>query len=535
MIPKSERGMKMIRTFVNGKIFTSDPSQWFADAMVVKNGKIMWIGKQEELQEVQGECIDLLGRRVLPGLIDSHMHPLKLADTSKQISCTLPTVKSIQDIIEQIRRQRQFQKNQEWILCWGYDEGKLSEVRSPTRWDLDEATMDTPVMVKRTCAHISVVNSIALEIAGIDKDMPDPPGGEIERDENGEPTGILKEKAQNLFQAYLPQKTEEEKIALLTGISETLLSYGITSVTDMRALNGYYELYHAAREKGYKQRTVLYYSWVDNNKYTMQIEGKTNRNDPIFIGGVKVFGDGSISGKTAWIKPGYYNDIQNFGISVTSETELLEAAEYAKQNNIQLSVHAMGEQACDLVIDTFYEHGKWLDEIPSIRLEHAAMLSEHAVKRANKAGIAFSTQSIFIYAEIESYIRSLGLERTQQTYPIQTMLDEDVMIALSSDAPSTAWSEPANPFVAMKAAITRVAYEGTDVGQTQRIDVSTSIMLYTHNAKKITGIPDVGQLATGYWADFIILDQDILSIAPENIDQVQVLETYMSGEQVFKK
>jgi predicted amidohydrolase YtcJ len=527
-----------VQTFINGKIFTSNPEQPYASTMIVRDGRIMWIGEQSDLENIIGDCVDLKGHRVLPGLIDAHLHPLWLANASTQIACTPPLVHSIADLIEQIRNLCKSDEVGKWIEGWGYDEGKLSEGRAPTRWDLDEATADIPIFISRTCTHIAVVNSKALDLAGITKDTPDPQGGKIDRDSNGEPTGILRENAKDLVHHIMPAKSLEENAASLAELSPFLLSHGITAITDLSSRilpTDYMDIYKSAVKKGLKQRTVLYYLWEDLKKQPLLRSDNMNNENQIHIGGIKLFSDGSVSGKTAWVNPPFLGEEENYGIQTTSKEELLAAAEAAEQNHIQLVVHAMGEQAIDLIIDTFYGKKGWLTNGPSIRIEHAAMPSPRAIQRAAETGIAFVTQPIFVFAEIESYHKNLGSERTKQTYPILSMLQAGIKVAFSSDAPATAWADPVNPFVGIKSAVTRLAYDGSDTGQEQRIDVSTAIMLYTKAAQEITRISHVGQLALGNYADFIVLDQDIFEISIDKIDTILVKETYMGGNLVFQR
>ncbi|MET3289724.1 UNVERIFIED_CONTAM: putative amidohydrolase YtcJ [Brevibacillus sp. OAP136] len=524
--------------YFNGRIFTSNPEQPYASAMVVRDDRIVWIGEQDDLKDMDGVYVDLQDRRVLPGFIDAHLHPLSLADTKKQIACTPPEVTSIVDLIDEIRKQRELQETNTWIRGWGYDEGKLTEGRAPTRWDLDQAAVDVPVIVTRTCGHIAVINSLALEIAGIDKNTPNPPGGQIDKDANGEPTGVLRENAKNLVHKVMPVQTMEDNVASLAELSPKLLAHGITAITDLMASSepfDYLDMYKEAREMGLKQRTVLYYMWEDLKKQPGLDKNKTCNENPIHIGGVKLFADGSVSGQTAWVDPPYLGDKENYGICTTSRQELLDAAKLAKRYKIQLVVHAMGEQAIDLIVNTFYDQKGWLTDAPSIRIEHAAMPTTQAIQRAAEMGIGFVPQPIFLYAEIESYLKNLGSERTKQTYPVKTMLEAGIRVAFSSDSPATAWADPVNPFVGIKSAVLRVAYDGTDTGQEQRVDLPTAIMLYTRFAQEITRIPDVGQLKPGYYADFVVLDRDILEISPEKIDEVSVAETYMSGNSVYRK
>lgn len=261
----------------------------------------------------------------------------------------------------------------------------------------------------------------------------------------------------------------------------------------------------------------------------------TDRENPIHIGGVKLFADGSVSGRTAWVDPSFLGEEDNYGISTTSENELLEAAEYAKQHGVQLVVHEMGEQAIDLIVNTFYGKEPWIHDGPSIRIEHAAMPTLQAIERAAEMGIAFVPQPIFLYAEIESYLANLGPDRTKTTYPVKTMLNSGIPVAFSSDAPATAWADSVNPFVGIKSAVTRVAFDGTNTGDAEKIDVEIAIELYTRGAQHITRLSNVGQLKEGYRADFIVLNKDILEISPEEIDQISVEATFMKGELVYLK
>ena len=235
--------------YINGKIYTCDEENRYAQAMTVQDGVITWVGAQEDLPAGDWTVVDLGGKRVIPGFVDAHMHPVMLADFSKKISSLPPKVHSIEELKEEIRKVRQAQGPDKWIEGWGYDEGKLAEGRSPTRWDLDEGCSDAPVSIIRTCGHIRCVNSKALELAGITKDTPDPQGGQIDRDENGEPTGVLRENARNLVTPLIPETTDEQKVDLVVDLGELLLSQGITSICDMGNLDpsDNYDIYSFCR------------------------------------------------------------------------------------------------------------------------------------------------------------------------------------------------------------------------------------------------------------------------------------------------
>lgn len=524
------------KIFMNGKIFTSNPVQAVASAMAVRDGCIEWIGDDVEAESIEGTRIDLLGRRVLPGLIDAHLHPLFLANIERQVACTAPRVHSISGMIDELKKRQEAQIPGDWVEGWGYDEGKLAERRTPNRNDLDQVSTDSPIVVTRACGHTVSVNSKALELAGAGKETEDPAGGKIDRDANGEPTGILRESARFLVLDLLPKQTMDEQAQLIAGLSTELFSYGITGITDMMALTrpvDYMELYKLARQKGLKQRTALYTLWSDVRDGDVLTNETTDTGQPVFISGIKLFADGSVSGRTAWVDPAFNGTDDEYGISTLETAELLEAGKAAKQHGVQVAVHAMGERAISQVVDAFHVQEAWLQDAPSIRIEHAAMPTADAMRKSADAKIAFVPQPVFLFAEIESYLHNLGAERTKSTYPIQKMIGTGIPVAFSSDAPVNGWAEPLNPFIGIQAAVTRIAYDGTDTGQDELIGVEKAIELYTKGAQEVTRIKDVGQLKPGYHADFIVLEEDILEMDEMEIGNVRVLETYMAGERVY--
>jgi predicted amidohydrolase YtcJ len=527
------------QVFINGKVFTADTKEPFEECFVVEDGVISWIGKQEDLPETGYPVTDLGGKRVIPGLVDSHMHPVILADCAAKISCLPPKVHSIEELTEVIREKSSDRKPNQWIQGWGYDEEKFAEHRSPNRWDLDKATTEYPVELLRSCSHIRSVNSKALALAGITKDTPDPPGGEIDRDENGEPTGILKENARHLVGEILPEKSKEQVIESLVSLGELLLSQGIVAVTDMGNLDSvdYFEYYEEAAKRGFKQDVAMYYIWdlIRKNPEFKWSEEIAEPKRQIRKAGIKLIGDGSVGGRTAWMDRPYLGSDTEYGISVCSDEEVESAIAFCKKNHCQLSVHTMGKRAIDRMTEIACREGQWLSDKPSIRLEHITDPSEQAIDRAARENIAFSTQSIFMYAEIESYRNNLGMEWIKETYPIKRLLARGVKVALSTDAPATSWAEPSNPFPNIKCAVTRTAYDGTDCGRENCIDVETALRMYTKEGAEIAGFRNLGQLTAGYRASFAVISEDIFTIDPQRIDEIVVEKTYLDGDCVYDK
>lgn len=548
--------MKFDTLYINGKIFTSDDDQLYAQAMAVKDGRIAWVGTDAEAQGLAAESsqlVDLCAKRVLPGFVDCHMHAIMLADFAKQISVLPPDIYSIEDLKQAIRRVREEQKEGQWICGWGYDEGKLAENRAPNRYDLDEGCSDSPVVVQRSCTHIWSVNSKAMELAGITKDTPDPEGGRIGRGPDGEPDGILYETAQVLIQRILPEKTKDDVTRDVVNLGNILVSQGVTTITDMEEGSGifYDEIYGMAIEQGFKNRVSCYYLWriVEEEGEALAAESPNlNGTGQIRLSGIKLIGDGSVSGRTAWCDvpymavPGPDGTINpeaepEYGMPVCSEEEIIAAREFCKKHKCQLSIHCMGARAIDRAVDLTWEEAPWMEDqrIPHVRLEHVTMPTAQATERSVKAGIAWATQPIFLYSEIESYQKNMEPERVGENYNIADWMKAGIRFAFSTDAPATSWATPSEPFANLKGAVTRRAWNGEDCGQRHKVDIETAIKLYTREAGPIAGFTDVGMLKAGYAADFIVLDRDILEIPAEEIDQVKVDETWIGGEKVFER
>lgn len=539
--------------FINGSIFTSGTEFSFADSMITENGRILWIGKQDEMPDTlrasfsscaqdaeAAEVTDLGGRRVIPGFIDAHMHPVMLADMRKQITVMPPEINSIDELISAVKSRREMQKQGEWISGWGYDEHGLAERRSPNRYDLDKGCSDSPVYMLRTCAHICCVNSEALRLAGIDRNTPNPPGGEIERDEHGEPTGVLKENARSLVSVLLPPPSREQKIRNLLELGDLLTSQGITAICDMGNLDreDNFPIYEAAAERGFRQHVGVYYMWdffADDRTFHIPAELLDRRRN-IFAAGLKLIGDGSVSGHTAWMDRPYPGTDGDYGISVCSDSLVESAVAFCKENHCQLSMHAMGGRAISRMVDRACREESWTPEgIPYVRIEHATDPSDDSLDKASRCGISFVTQPIFLYAESKSYTANLGEEWTKQCYPVRHILDKKVTLGFSTDAPATFWSVPSDPFPGIKLAVTRTAADGTDCGKEQAVDATTAVRLYTAGAAQAAGFPDMGILAPGSRADFAVLSGDILSISPDQIDRIKVMETYIGGKCVYRR
>ena len=525
--------------YVHGKVFTACDEGLYAEGFAVENGKITAVGSDKELLEARkdGEPVhDLGGRTVIPGLIDSHMHPAQTAEFRTQITCLPPRVCSIADLQREIRAGRASQGKAPWVRGSGFDDGKLAEKRVPTRHDLDEGADDVPVYITRNCGHVVVANTAALAACGITAETPDPDGGAIGREADGTtPNGILYENAREMVDRVAPPLSVPDAAKELAKLGKLLSAEGIVAVTEMGDEGAdVLSIYPMAATMGYKQKTAMYLYWEyykDDPDFCLRPEG-FDRTRQVHVAGLKLLSDGSVSGHTAWVREPFLGT-DDCGISVTSDETLDSAIAYCKAHACQLAVHAMGARSIERITRRVAREARWMEGAPHARLEHVTEPEEEAIRIMAEQGIAVATQPLFFFSEIESYRKNYGMERTKRAYPIRTLLSRGIRVGLSTDSPANAWEEPTDPFYTMQAAVTRTAYDGTDCGREQAIDVETAVKLYTRESAAISGFDSLGTLEPGKSASFVILDRDIFTVPSGEIGRVRPEETYIDGERVF--
>lgn len=526
--------------FINGKIFTADPKRPWAEAFTVEDDTVTALGSTEAVLAGAGPeepVTDLSRKAVIPGLIDSHIHPAMTAEMKTYITCLPPHVHSIEDIVVQVARCRALKGPEQWVRGWGLDDGKLKERRLPDRHDLDRGAADVPVYIIRNCEHVAMCNTALLNLCGITAETPDPDGGAIGREPDGTPNGILYETAKNLVDRFVPRMKLEDNVTELLRLGELLAAEGVVAVTDMGADGAdVWRLYKEAERRGFAQRAALYYFWEYYWKDpTFRLTGEmTDPAARVRAAGLKLMSDGSISGHTAWIKEPYLGT-EDCGLSVSSDALLDTAVDFCKANACQLAVHSMGARAIRRIVSRVAQENNWMrTAAPHARIEHVTEPESEIIGLMAEKGIAVATQPLFFFSEIESYLKNYGLPRTQRAYPIRTMLERGVTVALSTDAPANAWDEPTDPFHTIQAAVTRTAYDGTPCGAQQAIDVETAVALYTRESAAVSGFARLGQLAPGFEASFAVLDRDIFTVPPFEIGKVRPVRTYIAGKEVWR-
>lgn len=369
----------------NANIHTSNPRLPKAQAIAISNGKIIAVGSDSDILHLAGSAtrkINIGGKTITPGFIDAHSHPASSGRAHlRNVDCDLRSIKAIKDAI---KNQSNNKSSGEWISGFKYDDTKTADGRYINRYDLDEVTPDHPIIIRHRGGHTAYTNSMALQLAKIDKNTPDPPGGQIIRDENGEPTGLLKEKAVGLVYDLIPNEfTAEDNQAGVKLITQMMAKSGVTSVTDAYGNQAFLSAYrdaYKANELSMRINCMIGYFEIDS----MIEQGiKTGDGDEwIRIGGMKLTCDGSISERTARLSEPYIGRPDDFGIIVMDEEELYSYAIKAQKANWQIGIHANGDVGIDKSLNVFErvqkEHPR---QDPRFRLEHCTVVNADLIQR----------------------------------------------------------------------------------------------------------------------------------------------------------
>ncbi|MGP4074776.1 amidohydrolase [Halobacillus sp. K22] len=530
--------MKATKIFVNGEVFTADADGSVAEAIAINGIHIIHVGSTTEVMKLadeQTKTFDLEGSSLLPGFIDAHAH-LELYGTN-QLGVNCKTTESIEELQAKLRSAAEQTPEGEWVRGWGYNQNHLSEKRHLTKYDLDNVSKSHPIIVVRTCGHISCVNSKALELAGLTNETPDPPGGTFHK-KNGELSGLLLEAAHmNIFQ--LADYSEEEVMQGLEIASDDFLKHGITSVHDAGGYGTKHIRYlqKAVTENKIKQRVYALYGSLYESPSMVEagIESGivTGLGDHRFkVGPAKVFIDGSSSGPTCKMREAYTSHPEDSGILYMDQQALTDSLGAAHRLGWQITAHAMGDEAVEMLLHTIEES---LTSQPRDdhrhRLEHSGFTPDDLLQKVKTTRSIPIPNPAFLYEFGDGYLNDYG-DRVRYMFPLRSFVDHQVPFALGSDSPITS----ANPLLGMYAAMTRKSKSGESVGMEQSISIEEAIRAYTWaGAYASFEENQKGSLETGKLADLVVLDRSILSCHPEELLNTSVDMTVLNGEIAYHK
>lgn len=522
----------------NGYTFESDTLRNF-EALLIQDGKVLAIGDEEELRGLVNANslveVDVEGHTLIPGLIDAHGHVMGLGYQELQIN--LSGINSLSETLERLKAYAEANPDLEWIIGRGWNQTLWEENRFPTAQDLDRVIPDRPVWLSRVDGHAGWANSKAMQLAQVSTDTPDPEGGKIIKDERGRPTGVFIDAAEGYVQKVVPESNAQEQAMALTAANNLLRSYGVTSVHDAGVGVQTWEMYQDFAEQG--KLDVRIYGMISGAGFTfdqLSEQGPINGayDDFLALRSVKLYADGALGSRGAALLNDYHDEPGNKGLLFVSQDEMNAMAEKVVGKGFQANIHAIGDAANRQVLDALaYAQQQHPGPDQRNRVEHAQIIEWDDIPRFKDLDIIASMQPTHATSDKNMAEDRVGSDRIKGAYAWQTLLGQGTVVASGSDFPV----ESANPFLGIYAAITRKDIQGNPLGGWYANEAMTreqTLRSFTLDAAYAGFQEDIlGSLEAGKWADFIIIDRDLMTVEDSQLWQTKVLQTWVAGKQVF--
>jgi predicted amidohydrolase YtcJ len=523
----------------HANIWTVDRAKPSAQALAILRDRIVAVGTDAEVSAWRGprtQILDAGGELLLPGFNDSHVHFVSGGAQLDKVQLNDAT--SAQEFARRIAERAKVTPRGSWILGGDWDETKWTPAELPTRELIDPVTHDTPVFVSRYDGHMGVANSAALRAAGINAQTPDPPGGTIVRDAQGNPTGALKDAAQDLLYKAVPPLSQDERIHAVKRALAHAASFGVTSVQHMSADYEDIAVYGELLDRGELTARIYVAPSIVGYEDLAKIGVRRAFGGPFLrIGAVKGFADGSLGSRTAYFFEPFTDTPGNRGLlssDMQPPAAMRDRMLKADAAGLQLCTHAIGDQAISIILyfyaDIVKEHGK---SDRRLRIEHAQHMAAKDFDRFADLGVIASMQPYHAIDDGRWAEGRIGHDRASRTYAFRTFLDHHVRLAFGTD-----WDvAPLNPMLGIYAAVTRATLDGKNPGgwfPEQKLTVAETVEAYTMgSAYAEFQENEKGSITPGKLADLVILSDDIFKIDPAKIRDVKVLKTFVGGKLVW--
>ena len=507
-----------IQVGANGKL------QRFESLLIGNDGKVVQTFTKVENPAHNGPRIDAGGRTLLPGLIDAHGHVMALGMGAIQLDLT--GTASLQELQSRLTAYASANPGSGWVIGRGWNQENWPAKAFPTSADLDAAVGDRPVVLSRVDGHALVANSAAMRAAGVTAATPSPPGGRIEN-------GLFVDSAMDLIDAKIPTPTEAERDAALAKAQDILLGYGLIAVADMgTSVEGWATMRRFGESGGLKLRILSYASGVEPLK-ALPKPSAWLYGDRLHMGGVKLYADGALGSRGAWLKRPYADKPDSSGLRFLTDAELRAQATLAAAAGYQLAIHAIGDAANAQVISTYEALGRTYQGDRRWRIEHVQVVDPADIPRIAKAGIIASMQPTHQTSDRTMAEARLDPPRLAGAYAWATIANSGARLAFGSDFPV----ESPNPFPGLAAAVSRQDPNGVPPGgwrPEERVTFEAALAGFTRDAA-YAGFAEqrIGSLERGKWADFILIDRDPTAIDPHALAATQVIETWVAGKKVW--
>ena len=525
---------------LNAHVVTMNDKQPSAEAVAIEGDRILWVGSTSEAKRLYpnpARTMDLYGATVLPGITDAHTHLINLGESLVRLN--LKDIPTEQGIVERVKQRVASTAPGEWILGWGWDEGKWAS-HYPTNQALSAATPNHPVFLVGLHTFAAWANQRALELAGITKYTKDPDNGKIVRDErSGEPTGILLNRAQDLVAKHIPPMTLTEAKRAIQLAARECVRNGLTSVHEAKVTPLMVEAFQEMVREG--QMPLRVYAMLDGADKNLVEEWLKHGPaiDPhhqFTIRAFKLFADGALGSRGAALLEPYSDAPQTKGVMTTPESEVYSMTRRALEGGFQVCTHAIGDAANRAVLNAYEQAEKEVPAArdPRLRIEHAQVLAPKDIPRFAKLGVIASMQPTHCTSDMAWAEKRLGPERVKYAYAWRSVEDSGAHLPLSSDFPG----ETLNPFHGLYAAITRADPQGNPPSgwhPEQKLTLEGALRGYTVEAAYAEfEEKDKGSIEKGKLADLTVISKDITRIPPREILSIRVLRTFVGGKAVYE-
>lgn len=521
--PEAEK-TEVSKIITNANVWTGVDAQPWAQTIVIDGERIVAVGGKEIESQFSGEIIDAGGNLVLPGFIDNHTHFMD--GSASLLGIRTQSTKSSQEFIDTVRDYATTSPDGEWIVggLWDHEswEGNL-----PHKDWIDEYTQNKPLFLLRTDGHMAIANSAVLELAGVTRDTPDPEGGTIVRDDDGEPTGVLKDNAMNFVWAVIPELSAEQADRTFDAGIQEAIENGVTQVHNMSSWANI-DIFERAKAQGRLKIRAYYFPHISNrHKLAEKIKNEGKGDNWLRFGGVKELVDGSLGSTTAWFYDPYTDEPDTNGFPLMQMDALKTSIEEAHAYGFQLAIHGIGDQTNDEILRLFEEIGT---QGHRSRIEHAQHLTPDAIKKFAELGVVPSVQPYHAIDDGRWAEKRIGADRLAGTYPFKSLFDAGATVTFGSD-----WSvAPLKPLSGIYAAVTRRTLDGKNPDgwvPEQKITVEQAVKAYTiNNAWAGNQEADAGTIEAGKLADLVVVSDNIFEIDPNDIINTKVLMTIIGGD-----
>lgn len=524
---------------LNGRVRTMDPENPVVSAVAIRAGRVAFAGDDAGARAVAAPgspAIDLAGRTATPGLNDAHAHPMSVGFALLDLDLSPERNQSIRDLQAQVRDAVASQPPGTWIIGRGYDDARLAERRHPTRADLDEIAPEHPVLLLRMCHHIGAVNSAALQLAGIRRETADPDDGRFDRDEHGDPTGVLREGTLTLVRTAVPEPDEDAIVAALEASGREFLRQGVTStveagIREPRELRAYQRL---RRRDALPVRTYLMMMLDETLDALTSLGVQTGFGDDwLRIGPAKLFSDGSIGGRTARMHAPFEGEPDNVGLWMMPPEELKAKVRRAHDAGFQVGIHAIGDAAIDLVLDAYAEaQAANPRPDPRHRIEHCSIVDDRILGRIRDVGAVPIPGTSFLRHFRDAYVANLGEWRIGQAYGMRSYARFGITAAASSDAPVV----PINALAGLQTMVTRHDILGRPCNPEEAVTLEDALRAYTVNGAYASFEEgSKGTLRPGMLGDVTVFATDLFAVQPDDLANVGIAFTIVEGDVAYQR